>query len=65
MEKRTLAIFAVSCNLFLSTSLFAQQQRVDTARTYYIPEITGQRNNLRDFMGQRNNLRDFVFKHII
>ena len=40
MEKRTLAIFAVSCNLFLSTSLFAQQQRVDTARTYYIPEIT-------------------------
>ncbi len=40
MEKRTLAIFAVSCNLFLSTSLFAQQQRVDTARTYFIPEIT-------------------------
>ena len=40
MEKRTLAIFAVSCNLFLSTSLFAQEQRVDTARTYYIPEIT-------------------------
>ena len=40
MEKRTLAIFAVSCNLFLSTSLFAQQQRVDTACTYYIPEIT-------------------------
>lgn len=40
MEKRTLAIFAVSCKLFLSTSLFAQQQRVDTARTYYIPEIT-------------------------
>jgi len=55
MEKRTLAIFAVSCNLFLSTSLFAQQQRVDTARTYYIPEITG----------QRNNLRDSIFKHII
>lgn len=40
MEKRTLAIFAVSCKLFLSTSLFAQQQRVDTARTYFIPEIT-------------------------
>lgn len=40
MEKRTLAIFAVSCKLFLSTSLFAQQQRVDSARTYYIPEIT-------------------------
>ena len=40
MEKRTLAIFAVSCKLFLSTSLFAQQQRVDTARTYSIPEIT-------------------------
>ena len=40
MEKRTLAIFAVSCKLFLSTSLFAQQQRVDTVRTYFIPEIT-------------------------
>lgn len=40
MGKRTLAIFAVSCKLFLSTSLFAQQQRVDTARTYFIPEIT-------------------------
>ena len=40
MEKRTLAIFAVSCKLFLSTSLFAQQQRVDTACTYFIPEIT-------------------------
>lgn len=40
MEKRTLAIFAVSCKLFLSTSLFAQQQRGDTARTYFIPEIT-------------------------
>ena len=42
MKERTFKkmIFAVFCCQFLSIPLFAQQQRVDTARTYFIPEIT-------------------------
>lgn len=33
------AIFAVICCLFLATTLFAQQQKVDTTHIYSIPEI--------------------------
>lgn len=32
-------IYAVFCGLFLSISLFAQQQRVDTTHIYSIPEV--------------------------
>lgn len=42
MEERTFCktIYAVLCCLLLSTSLFAQKQKVDTTHIYSIPEIT-------------------------
>jgi len=42
MKKRTFnkVIFAAFSCQFLSISLFAQQQKVDTTHTYSIPEIT-------------------------
>ena len=42
MEERTFCktIYAVLCCLLLSTSLFAQKQKVDTTHIYSIPEVT-------------------------